>query len=334
MSLDFLNVISQAKSSLLSWTNFENNRSRPWGLLGVDTGINDLNLAIGGLVPKTLTVIAALPSHGKTATIIPIVDSFEKNTNYVPEFMIYSWEMDSSKMTNRILQRRTGLSSKDLMMGSKLLGPEKVNLIKSTLEDIKKIPAYYHQDSLTIEELKENWYHFVKYCNEKKEATGMNIMPVGILDYVGLANLAGEGLRTHGIGEYLAAIKQMVNKTDSHFVVYCQLDKSARSKDFPDLNDLAESQTIERNSDNIVLLYRNEHLGRPTISLPLDRDNYWDSKNKALFRVVKCREFGITDFITNCDIAKNKFWSLVHEEDFPYWKDYEQEAFWKNHFKL
>jgi replicative DNA helicase len=241
--------------------------------------------------------------------------------------------MEASELVDRSISFRTGLSSRDLMMGAKLLTEDQLSKIQRTLETAKNTPVVYHQESLDIESLLKVYNDFVDDCRDKEKKDGIKRQPIAILDYVGLASFEGSGIRTYGINEFYAKLKQSANKTGGHWIVLAQLDKSARSKEIPDLNDLADSQSIERNSDNILLLHRPEHLNKSMMQNPNDGYNEISSKNKMLLRVAKCRLFGVRDMIMACDMSKYRFWSLDHPAfNYPYWKMYEDERFWRHHF--
>lgn len=326
-----IDVIPQKVASGISRVRLQEYQSRKWGLLGIDTGIHPLNMAIGGLLPGCVTTLGGLPSHGKTATMTPLLEASFRYTDKKPEFLVFTWEMEASRLTDRLISMKTGLSSTQLMLGAKLLTDSDNENIEKAIEQINQIPVYYQQHSLNSEKLVTLFEEFVDACNEATKEDGIERQPIGIIDYVGLADLTstGNGLRTNAIGDMYRDLKQCANRTGGHWLIYAQLDKSARgSLGYPVLDNLAESQNIERSSDNIILIYRAEQDGKATIMDPSTGEEQ-NSQGKMLFRVVKCRLFGISDFVAGCDISRNKFWDIDYGPDVEYWKYYEQEDFWR-----
>lgn len=322
--------LTQGEAAHLSWIRFQETRAREWGLLGQDWGIHDLNRVTGGIIPKKITTIAGLPSHGKTALINPIVEGLERwkevNDKLKPELLIHTWEMEASELTDRLVMARTGIDSKRYFLGSKLLSSQELESIKKAFDVISNISIHYQQQSLNIDDLIAAVMGFIEHCKALEKEDGIERQPIIIIDYIGLAELDSSGIRTSSINDFYRKIKQVMNMINGHCIIFAQLDKSAREKEMPDLNHLAESQNIERNSDNLILIFRSEHLGRD--SMPDFHGGNIEARNKMMFRVVKCRGFGTGDFIVNCDISRNQFWPLYLDKDYQYWKLYKQKEFW------
>lgn len=324
--------LTQKEASHLSWIRFQENREREWGLLGQDWGIHDLNRITGGIIPKKITTIAGLPSHGKTALINPIIKGLSRwdtlNKQVKPELLIATWEMEASELTDRLVMAEAGIDSRKYFLGAKLLSDIELQKISKAFDVISSISINYQQQSLNIDDFIGCIYSFWEECQKKEKEDGIRRVPVIIVDYIGLAELDSSGIRTTGINDFYRKVKQTMNIIDGHCIIFAQLDKSARDKDMPDLNHLAESQNIERNSDNLILIFRPEHLGRMT--MPDFEGGTIEAQGKMMWRVVKCRGFGIKDFITNCNISKNHFWPLYLDLDYPYWELYNKKEFWIN----
>ena len=329
--------ITQKTATKLSWIRFEENTKRDWGLLGQDWGVHDLNMSTGGVIGRKITTIASLPSMGKTALINAIMDGFERWENVgqsvKPELAVCSWEMEASELIDRRVSSKTGLSSRDLMMGAKLLSQSDIGKVKAAIDSLSEENILYQQESLSIDSLTGLYFEFVGRCNDLTKEDGIPRQPVFIIDYVGLASFSDGGVRTQGINEFYYKLKQAANKTNGHFIILAQLDKSTRKKDYPSIDDLAESQSIERNSDNVILLHRPEHIDIPVAIHPRTQEAY-DSKGKMIIRVQKCRLFGISDHIISCDMSRNRFWSMNHDPGYKYWELYSDIEFWKSHFKV
>lgn len=332
MEIDLQKILrSQKIAATTSMIKIEENRNREWGLFGRDTGIHDLNLATGGILPTEVITIAGRSGHGKTACLTPLAWASERDKDVLSEFCMFSWEMAAYKLVDRMVTYKTGLTNRDLMMGARLLSEKSMDGIKSIIERAKGIRIAYQEKSIGAEEVCAIFEKFCEDCKRKEDEDGKKRHPIGIIDYIGLADLDASGIRTYGIGDFYKMVKQICNKTGGSFVILAQINRGSDNKDFPDRGDLSDSQAIENSSDVLGIIHRPEYLGNSLMKDPKTGEEI-SSRGKALFRVQKGRSFGVGDFAVSCDISKYRFWSLDHEFDYNYWELYSQENFWKKHF--
>ena len=325
-------LTSQDFAATSSWINFQENVQREWGLAGVDTGIHPLNLAIGGLMPKEVIIIAARSGVGKSAVMIPILKASTEWTDVKPEYITFSWEMDPTSLVSRMISFDTGLTSRDLIIGARLLEEDDISKVKKSIEDSKKVSTSYHLKSTNITEVEAIFEQFAEKCKNMTSEDGIKRQPIALIDYIGLADLEGDGgIRTYAINTFLAAVKQCANRHNGTFVILAQISRGADKKEMPDRADLADSQSIESNADVLCILHRPQYQGVMTMHDPQSGDEI-SSKNKMLFRVLKCRQFGPSEFITSCDIARNRFWDMDLGVDYNYKELYKDESFWRQHF--
>ena len=324
-------LVKQSTASKVSWVRFQENIKKDWGLAGTDTGIHDLNLAIGGVMPTEVVTVAARSGVGKTALMTPLLKAATRYESSKPEFIFFTWEMSPDKLVDRMISFDTGLSAKDLIMGARLLKQDEIEAVKNSIESGKDIAVSYHPRSTDIEEVIITFEEFKESCDKKTALDGIRRHPIGIIDYIGLAELDGAGVRTYGINDFYRGLKQCANRTGGSWVVLAQIARGADKKDLPDRGDLSDSQSIENNSDVLCILHRPEYLGQHRMIDPVSREEI-DSKGRMLFRVLKCRMFGPSEFITCCDMSRYKFWSVDLGMDYPYWEMYKDENFWRSHF--
>lgn len=327
-------LLSQKEAAQLAYDRFVNNRNSEYGLLGHDTGIHDLNMMIGGWIPKKVTTIAGRSGMGKTAVTTPMIKAGSRVLNNKRcEFMFCSWEMSGDYIVDRVVCNETGLSSLMLTQGAKLLSEERYSEVKKAFFEAKKAPVHYQQLSTDISSIRVMFLEFVEKCKELEKFEGVEIIPVCIIDYVGMAKFDGSGLRTYGIADFMNGAKQIANETGGAFCILAQIGRGADEKALPQKSDLADSRTIEDASDNLVLIHRPEYNNVGVITNP-DTGLEEDSRGKMLLRVAKGRDFGTGDKLINCSMKNYRFWSLDHEYDTPYWDLYNNKDFWLNHFNL
>lgn len=331
-NLDLSKILnSQSIAATTSLIKIEENRNREWGLYGRDTGIHDLNMAIGGIIPSEIITIGGRSGHGKTSLLTPFAWATQRETDVLSELCMFSWEMPAYRLVDRMITHKTGLTNRDLMIGAKLLSEDNLKSIKNTIEEAKKVRAVYQEKSISPEYICNIFRKFCDDCKVKEDKDGIKRHPIGIIDFVGLTDFDSSGIRTYGIGELYRNIKQMCNETGGSFIILAQINRGSDNKDAPDRGDLADSQAIEQSSDILALIHRPEYLGKQTMIDPKTKEEI-DTRNKALIRIQKGRTFGISDFVVGCDISRYKFWSLDQNENYNYWKLYKDPNFWKEYF--
>lgn len=328
------NLVEQSQATNKSWARYLENQNRDWGLYGHDTGIHDINMAIGGWIPTKLTTIAARSGIGKTSLVCSFFDAGSRVLNgRRAEFCFFTWEMESSYLVDRYISYKTGIQSRMLTQGAKLLSIEDKKIVREAYEEAIKLPVQYQEMSIDINKVKSVFTEFCKGVKEKSKAEGVEIIPVGIIDYIGMAKFESAGLRTYGIGDFMSGLKSLCNNTGGSFVAIAQINRSADDKDIPARSDLSDSQSIENNSDNLIILHRPEYNGIPMIKNPSTGEEM-PSENKMLLRVVKGRDFGTGDILMGCEISKYRFWNLDLGYESKYWYNYSDKEFWIKQFGL
>ena len=102
------------------------------GIVGVPTGLTDLDDRLGGLHKSDLLIIAGRPSMGKTALATNIAYNAAKkiqDDNKKSTVAFFSLEMSSEQLTTRILAEQSRIKSNDIRRG-KFLRINLINLLK------------------------------------------------------------------------------------------------------------------------------------------------------------------------------------------------------------
>lgn len=329
-------LIPQYKAVDQSWKRLTSNRESAWDLYGYDTGLHSLNMAIGGIIPTRVTVIGARSGTGKTALTSPMFEATtrRKHDGSRVEYLFFTWELDPSIVIDRSICSRAGVTLREFNQGAKLLSDKSMGIIKNAYELASRYPIVYHNHSTNINEVRAVALEFIKACREKSKVEGIYIHPVICVDYLNMAQFADVGLRTYGIADFMNGLKQLCNHERASAIVFAQLSRETdRKGTIPDRADFSDSSAIENAADNLIVLYRPEYHKVDTIENPETGEEI-NAHHKMLVRVLKGRDYGIGDFLINCDIKYFRFWDLSHEWDTPYWADYQKEAFWMKEFRL
>lgn len=298
-------------------------------MAGIDSGIHDLNLAIGGFLPGKVTVLGGRSGMGKTAILTEIFKAGNRIvSDRMADYLFCSWEMGPDEVVDRQICNAAGVTYRMLTQGAKLLDSKTYGVILDAFDRASKLPITYQVHSTNIKEVQAMVLDFVKKVNEKSAADGIIRQPVIVIDYLGMAQFDGSGLRTYGIADFMNGLKKIANETGAHIFVLTQLKRDSDDKEMPGRQDFADSAAIEMASDNLLILHRPEYQDVNMMTDPKTGASI-KSAGKGLIRVLKCRAFGTGDFLINIEMKYFRFWSVDQAHSFAYWDLYKDQNFWK-----
>ena len=113
------------------------------GIVGVPTGLKDLDDRLGGLHKSDLVIIAGRPSMGKTALATNIAFNAAKKIQEMGEkssVAFFSLEMSSEQLSTRILAEQSRIKSNDIRRGK--ISEEQFDKFIETSKDISELPLY------------------------------------------------------------------------------------------------------------------------------------------------------------------------------------------------
>ena len=123
------------------------------GIVGVPTGLRDLDDRLGGLHKSDLIIIAGRPGMGKTALATNIAfNAAQKLQNSEKEkasVAFFSLEMSSEQLSTRILAEQSKIKSNDIRRGR--ISDEQFDKFLETSKNISELPLYIDETpALTI----------------------------------------------------------------------------------------------------------------------------------------------------------------------------------------
>ena len=221
------------------------------GIVGVPTGLTDLDYRLGGLHKSDLLIIAGRPSMGKTALATNIAFNAAKkiqNDGRKSTIAFFSLEMSSEQLSTRVLAEQSRIKSNDIRTGK--ISEEQFDKFIETSKNISELPLYIDETpAISIAALSNR-------ARRIKRLYGLDMV---VVDYIQLMKASNfrEG-RVQEISEITQGLKALAKELSVPVLALSQLSRAVEHRDDkkPQLSDLRESGSIEQDADVVMFVYR------------------------------------------------------------------------------
>ena len=221
------------------------------GIVGVPTGLTDLDYRLGGLHKSDLLIIAGRPSMGKTALATNIAFNAAKkiqNDGRKSTIAFFSLEMSSEQLSTRILAEQSRIKSNDIRRGK--ISEEQFDKFIEISKNISELPLYIDETpAISIAALSNR-------ARRIKRLYGLDMV---VVDYIQLMKASNfrEG-RVQEISEITQGLKALAKELSVPVLALSQLSRAVEHRDDkkPQLSDLRESGSIEQDADVVMFVYR------------------------------------------------------------------------------
>ncbi len=225
------------------------------GIVGVPTGLKDLDEKLGGLHKSDLVIIAGRPSMGKTALATNIAYYAAKKIldgNEKTSVAFFSLEMSSEQLATRIISEQSRIRSNDIRRGK--VSEEEFNRLIETSRNIHQLPLIIDETpAITIATLSNR-------ARRIKRLFGLNLV---VVDYIQLMTTGSKRYdgRVQEISEITQGLKALAKELGVPVLALSQLSRAVEQRDDkkPQLADLRESGSIEQDADVVMFVFREEY---------------------------------------------------------------------------
>ena len=245
------------------------------GIVGVPTGLSDLDEKLGGLHKSDLVILAGRPSMGKTALATNIAYNAAQNILKRQEkssVAFFSLEMSSEQLSTRILSEQARIRSDDIRRGK--VTEDEVNRYIETSRNIYNLPLYIDETpAITIATLSNR-------ARRIKRLFGLNLIVVDYIQLMRASSIRNDG-RVQEISEITQGLKALAKELAVPVLALSQLSRAVEQRDDkqPQLADLRESGSIEQDADVVMFVYREAYyLERKQPKLGSIEHAEWQSK--------------------------------------------------------
>ncbi|MDB3886532.1 replicative DNA helicase [Candidatus Pelagibacter sp.] len=222
------------------------------GIVGVPTGLRDLDDKLGGLHQSDLIIIAGRPSMGKTSLATNIAFNAAQKlqeSGKKSSIAFFSLEMSSEQLSTRIISEQARISSNDIRRGR--ISDEQFDKFLETSKNIAELPLYIDETpAISIAAMSNR-------ARRIKRLFGLDMV---VVDYIQLmrGTTYNKDGRVQEISQITQGLKAIAKELGVPVVALSQLSRQVEQRDDhkPQLADLRESGSIEQDADVVMFVYR------------------------------------------------------------------------------
>ena len=233
------------------------------GIVGVPTGLRDLDDKLGGLHQSDLIIIAGRPSMGKTSlatnVAFNIAKAYQKGqladgtegTLNGGVVGFFSLEMSAEQLAARILSEASEVPSEQIRRGD--MTETEFRRFVEAAKTLESCPLFIDDTpALPISQLAAR-------ARRLKRTHGLDVL---IIDYLQLVRPASaKDSRVNEVSEITQGLKAIAKELDIPVIALSQLSRQVENRDDkrPQLADLRESGSIEQDADVVMFVFREEY---------------------------------------------------------------------------
>jgi replicative DNA helicase len=217
-------------------------------LMGVPTGLADLDALTHGLQPGQLIVVGARPSIGKTV----LVSDWARHAAIrmgLPT-VVFSLEMNRTEITMRLLSAEARVAMHSMRGGT--LTDDDWTRLAYRMSYFMDAPLWVDDSPVvTIADIRAR-------CRRLVHQAGLRLV---VIDYLQLLTaMRWSSSRQQDVSEISRSLKLLAKELEVPVVAVSQLNRGPEQRHDrrPQLSDLRDSGSVEQDSDVVVLLHRED----------------------------------------------------------------------------
>jgi len=220
------------------------------GIIGVDTGLVDIDNALGGFQPGELYLLGARPGMGKSAFAFKVALSAASKNHAVG---VISIEMSRTQVISRQISDLSGVDGSRFRTGDfEAIHWQKIN---AAYAKISGSPLYIDDTpTANIRGVQRKIRTFVQRYSTNKT-------PLIIIDYLQYIEGIKSERKDLEIGTVTRGLKAIARELNIPILLLSQLSREVEKRENkrPTRSDLRNSGEIEQDADVIAFLYRDEY---------------------------------------------------------------------------
>ncbi len=301
--------------------NAETAYRRDGNIVGVTTGLKDIDKYLGGLHNSDLVILAGRPSMGKTALATNIAFNAAKASlkdKNGAQVAFFSLEMSAEQLATRLLAQESGTPSDRIRRGE--IKDSDFPKFVDVSRELSHLPLFIDDTpALSISALRAR-------ARRLKRQKGLGLIVVDYLQLLQGSSSARSENRVNEISEITRMLKAIAKELNVPVIALSQLSRAVEQREDkrPQLSDLRESGSIEQDSDVVMFVYREEYYeARKEPPEGTEKHREWQQKmeriySKAEIILAKQRHGPIGTVKLHFNGSLTKFSNLVEKDHLPY----------------
>lgn len=214
------------------------------GILGITTGLTELDEALGGYVDTDLIVIPARPAMGKTAFLLSCLRKCGVEAGLI------SSEQDATQVGLRLISQHGRVNSQNVRAAT-LSEQEWDRFSIGAIKTSEMLGVINDNPSINITEV-------ISTARKWKHHRDIKILYVDYIQRIKGSN--PKATRVEQVTEVVSALKSLARELQIPVVALAQLNRKCedRTDKRPMTSDIADASEIEKEADVIMTLYRDE----------------------------------------------------------------------------
>ena len=264
------------------------------GLVGITTGLIEMDKLLGGLQRSDLLILAGRPSMGKTALAVNIAYnaclSLAKeaqakglDNKEAGSVGFFSLEMSAEQLSTRMLSSASKLNSSKITNG-RISSEEFAHLVRVS-QEMASMPFFIDDTpALSIAGLRTR-------ARRLKRQNNLKLIVVDYLQLLRGHNSLAQNNRVQEVSEITQGLKAIAKELDVPVIALSQLSRAVEQREDkrPQLSDLRESGSIEQDADIVMFIYREEYYlsrAEPAVEDAVKHDK-WKADMDRAFNVAE-----------------------------------------------
>lgn len=213
---------------------------------GLPTGLKDLDEKLGGLHGGDLIVIGARPAMGKTALMLNMLLA---STRHGTPVGVFTSEQDASQAAQRMIAIEGKVPLVAMRNGK--LGDSDWSSVSAAVQTMNKYSVQLDDTG------SPSLSHIVRTARRWKHTHGTGAL---FIDYLQRMDCESGKKRFESVGDNVRGLKTLAKELDIPVVVLSQVGRQVESRQDkrPNMGDLSDSSEVEKEADQVFMLYRDE----------------------------------------------------------------------------
>ena len=239
--------LEHIKNATGNWLDLLDRRAAAGGgILGVKTGIDELDERLNGIDEESLVVVAGRPSMGKTLFCQCLAQNI--GVDQGKNNMFFSMEMSATQLYERFISGLSNVSAIDLRRAN--MNTENQARIHHAVTLLDNSGIYFCEEpNQSVGQIRS------KVRRHKNKFPDLKMI---MIDYLGLMKLGKADRHDIAVGDVTRSLKELAKEMKVPVILIAQANRGLDKATRPAMSNIKDSSSIEADADLIMFVHREE----------------------------------------------------------------------------